>query len=224
MAAASGTCFSERRERSWRCGETGDGEREMDEALYREIEQLQEMRMEELRQRYREVFGEESRTKHKQHLVRRIAWRLQVLAQGDLSERARQRALAIANDADLKSAGPARIGLPQGAHCPASASVRLKDRRLPVIGTVTEPHLSRSDGCGEGAAGRLRVPGPALSFAERHRPRGDRNTLERAPVLRPDQTRKGEQACCPLIPLPPAPGAVRHLYPQVHRGRARAGV
>ena len=74
----------------------------MDEAVYREMEQLQGMPIEELRQRYREVFGEPSPTKHKQHLSRRIGWRLQALAQGDLSERARQRALAIANDADLK--------------------------------------------------------------------------------------------------------------------------
>src|SRR4051794_20588363 len=37
-----------------------------------------------------------------QHLVRRIAWRLQVLAQGDLTECAERRAREIANDADLK--------------------------------------------------------------------------------------------------------------------------
>jgi DUF2924 family protein len=113
---------------------TGDGEREMDEALYREIEQLQEMRMEELRQRYREVFGEQSRTKHKQHLVRRIAWRLQVLAQGDLSERVRQRALAIAKDADLRVQVPpdwiAKRPTAQGRKS------EVKDQRLPVIGTV----------------------------------------------------------------------------------------
>jgi hypothetical protein len=35
-------------------------------------------------------------------LVKRIAWRLQALAEGDLSERARQRAAELANDADLR--------------------------------------------------------------------------------------------------------------------------
>jgi hypothetical protein len=74
----------------------------MDDAVYRAIEQLHTMQVEELRQRYQEVFGEPSRTKHKLHLIRRIAWRLQMLAEGDLSERARQRALAIAKDADLR--------------------------------------------------------------------------------------------------------------------------
>lgn len=37
------------------------------------------------------------------HLFRRIAWRLQALAEGDLSERARTRAHQIARDADLRT-------------------------------------------------------------------------------------------------------------------------
>ena len=104
----------------------------MDDEVYREIEQLPLLQIEELRQRYREVFGEESQSRHKQHLVRRIGWRLQVLAQGDLSERARQRALTIANDADLKVQVP-----PQWVTSQRVAAQRgAKDRRLPVIGTV----------------------------------------------------------------------------------------
>jgi hypothetical protein len=106
----------------------------MDDTVYREIEQLPSMDVEELRQRYREVFGEDSQSKHKQHLVRRVAWRLQVLAQGDLSERARQRALAIANDADLKVQVPARWMASQQAAQERKRGP--KDRRLPVIGTV----------------------------------------------------------------------------------------
>jgi hypothetical protein len=35
-------------------------------------------------------------------LVKRIAWRMQALAEGDLSERARRRAAELANDADLR--------------------------------------------------------------------------------------------------------------------------
>ncbi len=65
----------------------------MDECLYVEIERLGRLRIQELRARYREVFGEESMPTHPQHPVRRIAWRLQVLARGDLSERAPRRAL-----------------------------------------------------------------------------------------------------------------------------------
>jgi hypothetical protein len=101
-----------------------------DEGIYAEIERLGRLRIPELRARYREVFGEESTTTHKQHLVRRIAWRLQVLAQGDLSERARRRALEIANDADLKTQVPSNWG----AVKPARRKPR--EARLPVAGTV----------------------------------------------------------------------------------------
>jgi hypothetical protein len=101
----------------------------MDDGLQTEIAELWRMRTEELRQRYCEVFGEESRTAHKQHLVRRIAWRLQALAQGDLSERARRRALEIADDTDLRTTIP--------SHFVQSKSRRsLRDTRLPVPGTV----------------------------------------------------------------------------------------
>jgi Protein of unknown function (DUF2924) len=77
--------------------------------VYSQIEELGQMRVGELRERYQEVFGEKTSTAHKQHLVRRIAWRLQVLAEGDLSERAHRRALKIADDRDLRVNVPARV-------------------------------------------------------------------------------------------------------------------
>jgi hypothetical protein len=40
-------------------------------------------------------FQEETRSRHREHLFRRIAWRLQALAEGDLSERARGRAILV---------------------------------------------------------------------------------------------------------------------------------
>jgi hypothetical protein len=56
-----------------------------------------------LRQRYAEVSGEyPPRTGNKTWLCRRILWRLQALALGDLSERARRQAALLANDADLR--------------------------------------------------------------------------------------------------------------------------
>ncbi|HXS94646.1 MAG TPA: DUF2924 domain-containing protein [Candidatus Limnocylindrales bacterium] len=82
----------------------------MDDSLYHEIELLPGMTVEQLQRRYEEIFGEPTGTKHKAHLIRRIAWRLQVLAQGDLPQRARQRALAMASDAELRTQVPARSG------------------------------------------------------------------------------------------------------------------
>ncbi len=114
--------------------QTRDGRRDSDEAVYRRIKQLQGMQVDELQQHYREVFGETTHTRHKQHLIRRIAWRLQVLAQGDISERARQRAVAIAKDADLRVRVPA-----DWIACQGPAPGRKggpKDRRLPAAGTI----------------------------------------------------------------------------------------
>ena len=54
----------------------------------REIDGLRQQSVGQLRVKYREVFGPESRSKHKQFLVRRIAWRVQANAEGELSERA----------------------------------------------------------------------------------------------------------------------------------------
>ena len=101
----------------------------MDDALQIEIAGLWRMSTDQLRNRYSEVFGEESRTTHKQHLVRRIAWKLQALAEGDLSERARRRAVEIADDADLRRTVPAQF---------VQAKVRpsSRDTRLPVPGTL----------------------------------------------------------------------------------------
>ena len=47
-----------------------------------QIEALQHKTVGQLREKYREVFGEESRSFHKQFLFRRIAWRLQANAEG----------------------------------------------------------------------------------------------------------------------------------------------
>jgi hypothetical protein len=74
----------------------------MEAAVLKEIESLRRLSVGGLRLKYREVFGEDSRSHHKDFLFRRIAWRLQAVAEGDLSERARRRAQEIANDADLR--------------------------------------------------------------------------------------------------------------------------
>jgi Protein of unknown function (DUF2924) len=104
----------------------------MEQAITDEVERLARMPVQQLRARYREVYGEDSSSGHKQHLVRRIAWRLQVLAQGDLTERAERRAREIANDADLKTQVPRVWAGSAGASVPTSR----RDRRLPVAGTV----------------------------------------------------------------------------------------
>jgi len=55
----------------------------------KEIAALKRMTVKELRAKHVEVFGEETPAHHKEYLVKRIAWRIQANAEGDLSEHAR---------------------------------------------------------------------------------------------------------------------------------------
>lgn len=69
--------------------------------IQKEIAALPQLTVHELRRRHVELFGEENRSANRQYLFRWIVWRLQALAEGDLSERARRRAQELARDADL---------------------------------------------------------------------------------------------------------------------------
>jgi hypothetical protein len=96
------------------------------------------MTLSQLRQKHAEVFDEETRSHHKQFLFRRIAWRIQALAEGGLSERARRRALEIANDADLRIRAP-KTAFQQDIRFSRNGTVdRLlktaPDPRLPAVG------------------------------------------------------------------------------------------
>jgi len=81
--------------------------------ISQELAALPRLSTKQLRARYAEAYGEQTRCGNRAWLVKRVAWRLQVLAGGDLSERAQRRAAELANDADLRL-GPPRV-LPPGA-------------------------------------------------------------------------------------------------------------
>ena len=66
------------------------------------IARLQHLTPKELREQYLTVYGESSRSGNKSYLLKRIAWRMQANAEGDLPERARKRASELARDADLR--------------------------------------------------------------------------------------------------------------------------
>jgi hypothetical protein len=109
----------------------------MDATILKEIEQLRSLTVIGLRKRYQEVFGEGSRSGNKDYLFRRVAWRLQANAEGDLSERARRRALEIANDADLRIRAPKSL-LNSAAHTRTTVTAinGARDSRLPKAGTL----------------------------------------------------------------------------------------
>jgi len=106
--------------------------------LAHQLAALKRLTIAGLRTRYAELFGEPTRAGNRAWLVKRIAWRVQVLAEGDLSERARQRASELAHDADLRLCPPRSV-LPAVAEAdvaPRSPSSRTHDPRLPPPGTL----------------------------------------------------------------------------------------
>jgi Protein of unknown function (DUF2924) len=111
---------------------TAPERRHVEPAVLTEIEKLRRASLAALRDKYREVFGEETRCRHRQHLVRRIAWRLQAMAEGDLTARARARASQLARDADLRMVAPRDFF----AIAMCSSGKRPADHRLPLPGTL----------------------------------------------------------------------------------------
>jgi hypothetical protein len=99
---------------------------------------LQRQTVAALRQRYAELFGEPTRAGNRAWLIKRIAWRLQALAEGDLSQRARQRASELACDADLRLGPPRalRLTLGEANAWTKRRSSRAHDPRLPPPGTL----------------------------------------------------------------------------------------
>src|SRR4051812_33291564 len=102
------------------------------------VEALRRMAPAQLRVKYQELFGEPTRTGNGEFLFKRCAWRVQSLAEGTLSERARRRAEELAKTTDV------RTTLPRPPKAATDASGRIVTRparetahdRLPVAGTV----------------------------------------------------------------------------------------
>lgn len=109
-----------------------------------ELAALDRLSTGDLAERYAELHGQPCRTRHRAYLIRKIAWRIQANAEGDLSERARRRAAELADDADV------RVMAPRTMVCPPQVGENVtivkaataggdepNDPRLPAPGSVT---------------------------------------------------------------------------------------
>ncbi len=106
--------------------------------MAQQLAELQRMTAKQLQIRHAELFGEESRSKNRVWLLRRVAWRVQSLAEGGLSERAKKHATGLANDADLRVLPPRSRPTPTadgGTDVTAVLPFR-SDSRLPPAGTI----------------------------------------------------------------------------------------
>jgi len=94
---------------------------------------LRELTVGQLCERYREVFGEPTRSRNKDYLRKKIAWRIQEQVHGGLSER------ALARIAELSPAAPVRWRLNTAQRAARAAALGLdgdRDPLLPPAGTV----------------------------------------------------------------------------------------
>jgi len=96
-------------------------------------------------ERYAALTGQPVRTRHRAYLIRKIAWRLQADAEGDLSERARRRAAELADDADVRLMAPKRgLDAEPSPRPRAVPVVGDRDPRLPAPGAaVTKRYKGR---------------------------------------------------------------------------------
>jgi len=112
----------------------------MEKTITVQVAELMHMSVGELREKYAELFGEETNSRHRQSLLRRISYRIHELAEGSLSERARKRAAELADEGHLRVRTPT---LPTEQEAPAKQeapaeepSKPTRDERLPEPGTV----------------------------------------------------------------------------------------
>ena len=103
-----------------------------------QVEALADMTVAELRERYEDVFGEQTTSRHKRFLTKRIIWGLQAREEGGLSERARRRAKELARESDLRL-------LPPEGRTVTRPFIPTRDRRLPMPGAgLTREYKGRT--------------------------------------------------------------------------------
>lgn len=105
-----------------------------------DLGRLAKMDVPRLQALHRELFGTEHPVPNAGHLRRKIGWHIQARKHGGLPESARQHALAIARDAELRvrvrdNLARRRKAIPLD-HAVTTSVVPAHDARLPIAGTL----------------------------------------------------------------------------------------
>lgn len=113
----------------------------MSDSILEQINRLRQMTTDELRREWPQLYdGQVSQSRNKQYLWRRLAWRVQELKYGGLSEQAKARLAELATDITFTRAETPKemirvtdaLSAPTGKRLPPSK----RDPRLPAAGTV----------------------------------------------------------------------------------------
>jgi hypothetical protein len=103
--------------------------------IKQEVARMKSMPTAELRDHFETVCLEPPRSRNRDWMIKKIAWRLQANEQGGLPERVRQRALAMADDADLRKRPPQSFTEQISFACENTTVIEsTRDPRLPPAG------------------------------------------------------------------------------------------
>lgn len=107
----------------------------MDQSVLDEIERTRSLATSQLRDKYRELLGEDPKSSNRDFLFRRIAWQLQARAEGGLSQRAQDKISELAEDAErmfFRSRPARKESILGGAQLRRRNPSRSVQRALPV--------------------------------------------------------------------------------------------
>ncbi len=105
--------------------------------IAREVESLSDLTVNQLQLKWVEVWGEPCRSRNKDFLRKRVAWKIQANHYGGLSQRALDRARELADETLLKIRGAATPGpLGVGTTTPRHSFRPTDDSRLPIPGAI----------------------------------------------------------------------------------------
>jgi hypothetical protein len=99
-----------------------------------ELAALRQMTSTDLAEKYVALFGAPPRSRNKDFLRKHLAWRIQELAEGGLSERALARIEELGSEAFASWPRPARTGAAASPRSTLETAAR--DPRLPSVGSV----------------------------------------------------------------------------------------
>lgn len=106
--------------------------------INKEVARVKRMATTELKDHYESVCGCRPRSHNRDWLLKKIAWQLQAAEEGGLPERVRKRALAMADDSDLRKRPPRNFTQQVDSADQQTCLVNDEERdpRLPPAGTI----------------------------------------------------------------------------------------
>jgi len=106
------------------------------ESIIKDIHALQRMSVGQLRVEWERLYGEPTRSRNRTYLWRRLAWRVQELQLGGLSDAAKARILSLAPAAFVRSQIPPGFQAGPTETPPSPGPRTRRDPRLPAPGST----------------------------------------------------------------------------------------